>query len=165
MLCVLTNNLYKWDKWSSVRAQLKKWRKLNHRGRAAFKRHAWRQRCHGEPDDWSKSHKSYSNLIEFGLDKALIEHFPPPHTSLKFGGRSAIPHPNDIWPAVRPVFLLHVCSDAFTSNELIYRQCTLHYVVLGFEMWPHIRGLSELFTHSRAENMKSTECLIYSALH
>lgn len=80
MLCVLTNNLYKWDKWSSVRAQLKKWRKLNHRGRAAFKRHAWRQRCHGEPDDWSKSHKSYSNLIEFGLDKALIEHFPPPLT-------------------------------------------------------------------------------------
>lgn len=131
MLCVLTDNLYKWDKWSSVRAQLKKWRKLNHRGRAAFKRHAWRRRCHGEPDDCGKSHKSYSRLIEFGSDKALIEHPPPhTHTSLKFGGRSAIAHPNDIWPAVLSMFRLHASSDSFfffkDKMDLFNRQRALY---------------------------------------
>lgn len=145
MLCVLTNNLYKWDKWSSVRAQLKKWRKLNHRGRAAFKQHAWRQRCHGEPDDWSKSHKSYSNLIEFGLDKALIEHFPPLTLPLNLAEEalSLIIMTSDLhcWPCFfyAPVLTLLHKRNLFIDG--------VHYIILGFGMWPHLgayRGLSEL---------------------
>lgn len=94
--------------------------------RQRLKRHAWRQRCHGEPDDWSKSHKSYSNLIEFGLDTALIEHFPP------------LTLPLNLDKEAPSLILMTSCSPCFFYTPLrtllhktglfIYWRCILHHI-------------------------------------